>query len=311
MKEDRSENIPVAILYILVAVFLFGIVNALAKLLAVRIEVFEILFFRNLFGLIPAVAIALRQGLKEVLKTERPGGHLWRAFLGQAHLFCLFTAFAMMPLADAISISFSSPLILVALSVPLLGERVGIQRWVAVVVGLCGMLLIVRPTGDAVNLGALFAAASAVLYALSVITIRQLSKTESSAAIAFYYAVFATIGMAVLLPLFWTTPTLWELFLLLLTGLAGGLGQYFTARAYGHSPAAALAPFNYTQLIWAVLFGLVLFGEFPKLMTFAGAAVITGSGLYVWQRERRLARLAANAAPGTDSSRPNPPPARP
>lgn len=292
MKEDRSENVPVAILYILAAIFLFGVVNALAKQLATRIEVFEILFFRNLFGLIPAIAIALRQGLREVLKTDNPGGHLWRAFLGQAHLFCLFTAFAMMPLADAISISFSSPLVLVALSVPLLGEKVGFQRWAAVVVGLCGMLLIVRPTGEAVNLGALFAAASAVLYALSVIAIRQLSKTESSAAIAFYYAVYATIGMAVLLPLFWTTPTLWELFLLLLTGLSGGLGQYLTARAYGHSPAAALAPFNYTQLIWAALFGIVLFGEFPTALTLAGAAVIMGSGLYVWYRERKLAAAA-------------------
>lgn len=290
MREDRSENISAAILYILAAIFLFGVVNAVVKLLAERIAVFEILFFRNLFGLIPALAIAWHQGFREVLRTERPVGHLWRAFLGQSHLFCLFTAFSLMPLADAIAISFAAPLFLVALSVPLLGEKVGLHRWLAVLVGLVGMLLIVRPTGDVLNPGALFAAASAVLFAISLITVRQLSKTESSAAIAFYYASYATLFMAVLLPFFWVTPTLRELGLLLLCGLCGGLGQYLTARAYGHSPASALAPFNYSQLIWAVLLGFAMFGNLPGLVTIAGAAVIMGSGLYVWHRERRAAK---------------------
>ncbi len=290
MREDRSENITAAILYILAAIFLFGVVNAVVKLLAERIAVFEILFFRNLFGLIPALAIAWHQGLREVLRTERPGGHLWRAFLGQAHLFCLFTAFSLMPLADAIAISFAAPLFLVALSVPMLGEKVGPHRWAAVFIGLLGMLLIVRPTGEVMNAGALFAAASAVLFAVSLIAVRQLSKTESSAAIAFYYASYATLFMAVLLPFFWITPTLRELALLLICGLCGGVGQYLTARAYGHSPASALAPFNYSQLIWAVLLGFAMFGNLPGPITLAGAAVIMASGLYVWHRERRAAK---------------------
>ncbi len=201
-----------------------------------------------------------------------------------------------MPLADAVAISFMSPLVVTALSVPLLGERVGIHRWSAVIIGFGGVLVIVNPSRGMFTPGVSVAICGAIASALSMITIRQLNRSDPPLAIVFYFTLFATMFTALPLPFVWVTPSGSDLGLLVLMGLTGGVGQYFMTRAYGLAPAAVISPFTYSGLLWATLLGWFLWSDVPKPQVFAGAAIVIASGLYILYRETsKKVRAAAES----------------
>jgi drug/metabolite transporter (DMT)-like permease len=198
-----------------------------------------------------------------------------------------FAAYHLMPLADAVAISFMAPLVLTALSVPILGERVGIHRWSAVIVGFGGVLVIVNPGAGMLSLGVAVAIGAAVAQALSMVTIRQLNRTDRPLAIVFYYMLFSTLFTALPLPLLWQAPSGTDWALAVLMGGTGCLGQYLMTRAFSLAPAAVVSPFNYVGLLWATVLGWIFWGDVLTLHVVIGAAIVIASGLYILYRETR------------------------
>lgn len=286
----------------LLSVLFFSVMNVLAKLLMDRFPVNEVMFFRSLFALIPVcLVIHFANGFVATLRTRYPWGHLGRSMIGLSAMVATFWSFHLLPLGDAISLNFAAPLFLTALSVPLLGEKVGIHRWSAVLVGFAGVLIIVRPSGDVLNLGAMLALGGALCTAVAMITIRQLSRTELPNTIVFYFTLLTTVMTGLSLPVSWITPGPLDLLLLLATGLCGGGGQLMLTRAYSLAPAALVAPLNYTSLLLAVGFGWLLWGEVPTATMAAGAAVVMASGLYILHRETRRGTSVTKPLPAGES----------
>lgn len=301
----RSSFLPPAsrgdirrgILYMVGAVFVFSVLNAAIKWMVASYPVPEVVFIRCLFALIPCfVLVAISGGLK-VLRTRRLGWHVSRAMLQFVSMSCNFLAFSMMPLADAVAIGFAAPIFLTALSVPLLGEKVGVYRWAAVAFGFAGVLIMVRPTGDVLNSGALFALANAMFGALLSIGIRRLSATEASATLVFYQAIITFLIATATLPFFAWVPIGWvDFFLIGAIGICSGVAQFWWTQAFRFGPAAILAPFSYLSMIWAVLMGYFVWGDIPTPTLIAGAVIVATSGLFIAYRETRRRGAASQPA---------------
>ncbi|MCW5751429.1 MAG: DMT family transporter [Alphaproteobacteria bacterium] len=276
------------------AVSILSIMDAIVKWLASGYPTMQIVFFRNAFAFLPTILYLIASGLAlRDLRTRRIGGHFMRAALGVGAMITFFYALGHMPLADVIAIAFAAPIFMTALSIPLLGEKVGPHRWAAVIAGFAGVLVMVRPGASGFDWVALIALASVVLYALAMIQIRVLSRTESSASIVFYLALFGTLFSAAFLPSQWVTPDPTGWVLLILVGLLGGSGQILLTQAFRLAPVALVAPFDYSAMIWAVGLGWLLWADVPALTTLVGAALVAAAGLYIMQREARQERLAA------------------
>lgn len=279
-------NVPLGIGYMVMAVSLFGFMDALVKWLAAGYPTVQIMFFRSLCAFPPILVMVARSpGGFSALRTRRPLAHAMRSMFGCSAMLCFFYAYGFMPLADVTAISFAAPIFIALLSVWLLGETVGLHRWSAIVVGFIGMLVIVRPGMGMLQSGALVVVLATALYALAMIQIRKLSNTEPPTTIAFYFTLFCTLFTALALPWFWVTPGWTDILLLGAVGLLGGMAQLFMTRAYGMAPAAVVAPFDYTHLLWSVLFGWYVWGDFPDLQTWFGCAIVVASGLYILYRE--------------------------
>jgi len=304
----RRESARKGILSMLAAMVLMTVMNALAKHLAAHYPLTEVTFFRNLFALLPAAAMVAAAGGRECLRTEHRLGHLWRAVVGLTSMVLLFWSYHLLPLADAMAISYAAPLFLTALSVPLLGERVGAYRWGAVAVGFAGVLVMVRPGAGVFEPGALVALAAAVAYALAMIAMRQLGRTERPVTTVFYFTALSTLLSALALPFAWTTPTWPALGLMALMGLAGGGSQYFSTRAYALAPAVVIGPFSYSGLVWAMLLGWLVWGDVPGPAMLAGAGIVIASGLLILLREAQRAKVLPESdpigLPRTDGARP-------
>lgn len=285
--QTSRDNPKLGISMMVVSTMLFSVLWALVKILSERYPVIEVTFFRSALALIPVAVMMATGGGLPLLRTKRLKGHVWRSVLGLSSMTLGFLSYHLMPLADAVALSFTSPLLVTALSVPFLGERVGIHRWSAVAVGFLGVLLIVKPDGDMLNLGAVTALGAAVTTAFVMVTIRQLNKTEKPLTIVFYFTLISALLSAIPLPVIWVTPTWQDWSLLILMGLTGGVGQYFMTRAFGLAKAAVVSPFNYTGLLWAAMFGWVIWDDIPARHVFAGSAVVVASGLYILYREVR------------------------
>ena len=281
------DRIGPGIAYMMAGVLALAVLNVLVKLLSARYPVIEIAFFRSLFALGPALIAVSTSGGLASLRTDRFGSHVTRASVGLGAMLLMFWSYHLLPLADAVAIGFSAPLFLTLLSVPLLGEKVGLARWGAVLVGFAGVLVMVKPGATVLNLGALVALGAAVGYALAVIAVRQLGRTEHPNTIVFYFTLNTGALSALGLPWGWTSPTPGDFGLMALTGLLGGAVQYCGTHAYTLGPAAVMGPFNYSAILWATLFGYLIWGDLPDRWVILGAAVVIASGLFIVLRETR------------------------
>ena len=286
---SRSRGVRHGILCMLLGVFCFAAMDGLVKWLAPRFPVMQIVFCRSFFAFLPIGLLVAREGGLAALRTRHPAGHAMRALVGTGSLVCFIYAFGHMPLADAVGIGFSAPLFITALSVPLLGESVGIRRWSAVLAGFVGVLVMVRPGSGVFEAAALVALAGTLFYALAMIFIRRLGRTEGTAAIAFYYTLTATIVSAAFLPFQWVTPSPAEAALLGIVGLIGGCAQLLVTAAFRGAPVAVVAPFDYTAMLYVSIIGYVVWGDVPDGALFAGAGIVIASGLYILHRETRRA----------------------
>ncbi|WP_309645886.1 DMT family transporter [Phenylobacterium sp.] len=254
--------------------------------------VLEIIFFRNAFAFIPVLFYIWRTSSFSVLKTARPGGHLARSGIGLVGMVCGFTAVSMLPLTESTALSFAAPLFMTALSAPILKERVGGHRWAAVVVGFLGVLIMIRPDPTHMaTLGTVFGLVGALGAAGAMIAIREIGRTEPGPTIVFYFTLAGmTLGLASLPFGGWVIPDTTTLVMLICTGLLGGVGQLFLTEALRRAPVAVVAPFDYTQLVWASIIGFLVWDELPRAATLVGACVVAASGVYILLRETRRFR---------------------
>jgi len=291
------------------ALLLFALQDAIIKLLSERYPVWQLAFFRTLVIVVAiAATLAIRRD-RNGLKTRRLGMHLLRGALAFCSYTAYYVALAAMPLVNAAAIYATAPLFLTALSVLLLGERVGERRWTAVVLGCLGMLIMLRPGSDVAQAASLLALLSAVLYASSAIVTRLLGTTEPAVSMAFYgnlvYLAGSAAGAAVAALLSapdpahpsaafllrpWSWPDGADLGWILLMGLLATGGFIGLAQGYRLAAVSTVAPFEYTYLVWSLLLGFVVFGHLPTAGTIAGVLVIVASGVYVIRREAALAR---------------------
>lgn len=282
-----TQNVALGIAFRVAAMACMACLSALVKFTGERgIPVFEIIFFRNLFAFVPlGLYIARTTGFR-VLKTQRPFGHLVRATVGLTGMVCGFSAVQYLPLTEATALQFTSPLFMTALSALLLSEKVGRHRWAAVFVGFIGVLIMARPVPGEMNVpGVTLGILSALGAAGAMVAIRQISDTEKGPTIVFYFTLGGVVLGAVGSMFHWVTPDPMTLGLLIVAGLIGGVGQLFLTEALRQAPIGVIAPFDYTQLIWATGLGLVIWGELPHPLTLVGAVIVAGSGVYILNRE--------------------------
>ncbi len=273
----------------------FTAMATLVKLLSDRYPVGEIVFFRSSFALVPVLVWVIYRGsLATIFHTSHLPRHLFRAAAGTVAMFSGFTALSMLPFADATAIGYAMPLLTVVLAVVLLGEKVRIYRWSAVMVGLVGVLVILSDyvgveSGPERNpTGALFALAGATFAALTAIQARILVRTDSAATVVAFFSAFVAVVSLATLPLGWAAPGPGDAALLILTGIFGGIGQVLLTTSFRFGDASTIAPFDYTSMIWALAVSLLVFGTWPTGTVLLGSAIVISAGLFVIYREHRL-----------------------
>lgn len=269
--------------------------DASSKWLAATYPVFQILLTRSIFSLLPILLIAHRTGGLRTLRSRRVPALLGRATLGGGSFILFLMALPMMPLADIFAVTMSAPLVITALSSLILREPVGWRRWSAVLVGFAAVVAIIQPEGGIVPEAAALLLGSVLLYAFAMLATRRLGRTESAATMSFYSGlVFLSVG-AVTAPFVWQPIPLGDFALMAVTGLLAGLAQYCMTQAFRVASPAIVAPFEYTTMVWAVILGFVVWGDFPTWIVLGGSVVIVLSGLYVLRREAIQARPSAPA----------------
>jgi len=302
MPVPTREEVRRGILYMILSVAVFALVNALVKYEEAVYPVSQVVFFRSIFALLFSCVLVMRDGGFSILRTHRIVEHVGRGTLQFISMVCVFIAYHLMPLADAVAITFSSPLFLTLLSIPLLGEKVGRHRWGAVIVGFVGVMIMVQPGPSSFSIGSILALANAALGASVTIALRRMSLTERPATLVTYQAIVATGLSVLILPFGWVSLTWQGALGLASIGLISGLGQILWTQAFRMVPAAILAPFSYTTMIWSIGLGFFIWGDVPTPVLIGGACVVASSGLYILYREtiRQQSRRPVLAAAAAD-----------
>lgn len=282
---EVEERPLAAIGLVLLSMAIFSSIDVIAKILVADYSPIEVAWGRYLANVLVLVPFIIRSR-GQLLLTARPLSQIVRgvSMLGSAVLF--MAGLGQLAIADATSIGFVSPLMVTALSIPILGEKVGIRRWAAVVVGFVGILIIIQPGTSAFNPAALFPVLSAACWSCGLVVTRRMKSGEPVLTTLFYTALVGLVLLTILLPTAWG-PLTWHAFgLMMLMGILNTCGQYSLVLGYIRGPASMLAPFSYSQIIWSTLSGVFIFGTVPGFFTWIGATIVVASGLYVFHRER-------------------------
>ena len=264
--------------------------DAVTKWLTADLPVGQIMSVRVVFSLMPILIFAWHAGGLQTFRITNMRMQLVRAGCAVASAFLFVAGLAYLPLADCIAIAFSGPLFVTALATPMLGEKVGWRRWSAVIVGFLGILVMLRPTGAGFHWAALFPLSAAAFGAFRDIITRQVRLTASPVAVL--AITMAAIGFAGLftIPLGWESVDRTQLLLLATAGVLVGTAQYLVIHAFYVAEASLIIPYKYFSLIWATLFGFVIWDDVPDTGVMLGAALVVGSGLYIMHRETQLIR---------------------
>ena len=275
--------------FMLLAAMATAGMNACVRFLSGDLHPFEIGFFRCLFGLLILMPLLVRYGLRP-LRTSRIGLHMIRAALNVTATLLFFLGLAHTPLAKAVALDFSAPLFAAVLALVFLHERMPARRSAALVVGVAGVLLVLRPWRGNIDVGAIFVLASGATWGLTLIIIKVLSRNDSSLATTVYVGLFTTpLALIAALPV-WQTPNVQQLGWLALTGGLGGLGQLSLAQALRTTDVTVILPIDFTKLVWASLLGFLVFAEKPDLWTWVGGTTIFVAAFYVAATERSIGK---------------------
>jgi drug/metabolite transporter (DMT)-like permease len=280
------------------AVFAFSIMDALMKRLSAHYGPLQVSCMRCVSSLIFLLLTIAWQRSWTDLKADRPMLHLMRGALGIGMLASFVYAVHRLTLAQTYSLFLAAPLLMTALSVPLQGEKVAGRRWLAIVLGMSGVLLILQPWGRSfISLAAAAAAAIAtVCYALSALTVRTLGTTNSSMSMVFWYLGLISLGSGLLAISDWRAVQSGDWIWLAGIGIFGALGQYWLTDAFRRAPPSVVAPFEYTSILWAFAIDWIFWSATPSVSLIFGAGIVVASGIFVIWDERRLAGLALNPA---------------
>ena len=277
------------------AVALFACLDTMAKYLNTQMNAFEVVWARYTSAFLLTLFVSNPFTEPGLMRSRRPLLQFTRGTLLVASTALNFLALRWLQLDEALSIIFTFPFIVAIASGPMLGEWIGWRRWTAIGVGFAGVLLIVRPGFQGMHPAAGLSFAATICYGLYAVTTRIASRFDSNQTSLFYNNAVGAALMLPVIPFVWQRPATWLIALILLgTGVLGSLGHYFLIAGHRFAPASVLAPFVYTQLIWVVILGYVVFNHVPTLWTMAGAALVVGSGLYMLWRERQLSQSTTN-----------------
>ncbi len=293
----RRDNALLGIGIMLLATIFLSAGDAASKYLASEtVPALHIVWLRYTTSGLILLAIVAWPGTRISLRTRRAGLQLLRGIglIGSSVLFV--SSLKYLKIADATATSFVAPLFVTALSIPFLGEKVGWRRWLATVIGLMGVLIVVRPGGSGFQPASLLPVFSSLSWAFSLIVTRLMSGTENPVATITWSTLFGALVSTLLLPLHWVEPSWTIAWVGLFIGAVSTAGHWLVIVAFRFAAASLLAPFSYIQLFWASLFGFLLFATLPDLWTWVGAAIIAGSGLYTAHRERARAREVTGRA---------------
>lgn len=275
----------VATSFMILAGALFASMHGTVRLVSFDLHPFLIAFFRNLFGFLVLIPILMRGGVGS-FKTKRFGLHTFRACINSVSMLTWFTALSLIPLADATALALTGPLFVTLGAILTFSERVGFWRWAALIVGAIGALMVIRPGFEAVNLGALLTIAATATAAVSKLCAKSLTKTEDPATIAAYVQFLMTPITLVAALFYWQWPTVQQLIGLIAIGTLGSLAHLFTAKAYAIADLSFAEPITFTRMIWATLFGYIVFSEVPDVWTWVGAFTIVSATSIISYRER-------------------------
>jgi len=290
LPRPEKENIPLGMLWMICTMFLFVTMDTVVKHLAQTYPVFQVVWARFAFHLI-TVSILLRAQLLAAFRSRNLKLQLLRSFLIVLTTFLFFTGLSRATLATATTMMFLSPIYVTLLSIPILGETVGVRRWLGVLAGFAGALIIIRPGSDAFDSASLFLLAAPLSNALYQLMTREARKYDSENVTLLYTAIVGGLLTSAVLPVNWVTPDASAWLLLALTGALGCISHLCLIKAFRCAPASAVVPLSYTSLIWATIYGYILFDNLPDGWTLTGAAIIVSSGAYIFFRERTLANL--------------------
>lgn len=277
----------------------FSCLDATAKYLGTQMPTLEVVGVRCVTAFFIAFMFSNPFTRPGLLRTGRPLLQLWRSSMLLGSTLFNFMAFRYLQLDEAMAILFSAPFLIAILAGPMLGEWVGWRRWIAILVGFAGVLVVVRPGSSGVQWAALLSFGSAVCYGFYNITTRMLSRADSSETTLFYANLFGCLVMAPVLPFVWTMPPTWlDVVLMLAMGAFGAGGHFLLILAHRRAPASVLSPFIYIQIVWATMFGYLVFANVPSRWTIAGAGIVIASGLYLLNRERKVTGRVEPVEPG-------------
>jgi len=272
---------------------LFCTMDAMVKALGSTYDAFQLMLFRSAIAMAPVAVIIWRAGGLKSVRPNRPWLQALRIIVAFGSTLGFFYVFPRMPLVDAYAISYAAPLFMVALSVPMLGEPVGWRRWTAVVVGFLGVLIMLDPWGMDIHAMSLIVLGATFCYSLSTVMLRLLSRHDSDVVALFWLSLATSAASLVGAVPAWVWPTSIDWVWLIVMGLLGGVAQILNTRAWRLAPTAVLAPFDYTSIVLAMLFGYLWFKEEPSWTVWFGLPLVMGSGLYILHRERIRARERA------------------
>ena len=248
----------------------------------------QVIFFRGFFGIVLYYFVIPKERIRDFYYTKRPLLHFSRCFFGLAALLSIFTALRNLPLATVVSISFAAPIFTTIFSIFFLSERVGYFRWLAVFIGFIGILIISEPGFSSLNVYYIFPVIFVIGMSYVAISIRQLSSTEPVWLISLFFSAAITIAGLLTLPLGWIMPSFYDLTLLSMIGFFGGVANLWLSQSYKFSEVSLVTPLKYLALVFAIVFGYLIWGEVPSVKTLVGAILVIASSIIIFRREIAL-----------------------
>ena len=278
MTFSESYNLPRAALATTLAALMFASMGVAVRYASASLPSEMLVFLRNIFGLLFLLPWLYHGGFSS-LKTNRLSGHITRSVTGLAAMYCFFYAIAHLPLAEAVLLNFSSPIFIAIIAILWLGEEATRKLLLAIAIGFTGICLILKPGMGILSAAALVGLISAVFAALAMVSIRNLSKTEPTRRIVFYFSVTATLISAIPIFWYWQTPDLKPLLAMVFAGFSATLGQLFLTHGYSLAPAARVSPYSYNTILFAAIYGWIFWSETPDILTLFGALLIICAGI--------------------------------
>ncbi|MDH3609129.1 MAG: DMT family transporter [Gammaproteobacteria bacterium] len=280
----RTNNLILGCIFAMFAELCFVGMGSLVKLLSENLPSQNVLFFRNLFGLLILLPLIFRLGIK-TLKTDNLKWHFLRSLSGVSAMYCFFYALSELPLADAMLLKISAPLFIPIIAFVWLSEHISLRATMAILIGFLGVILVLKPTGT-VHIASIAGLMGGALAALAKVTIRRMSDTEPISRIVFYFGLISLIIATIPMFWFWQNPNQKEWMLLILLGGFGTFGQLFLTKAYTLAPASRIAPFTYSSILFAAAIGWIFWSEIVTLLTVSGAFLIIMAGILIIQEKK-------------------------